>query len=108
MSEKRMTELLEKAYGNATLTQAVVGATDASASVLAANANRKYALIQNDSNQDVYIMIGAAAVLSTGILLAASGGQFEMSFLKGNVDTRVINAIHAAAGQVKNLLVISG
>ena len=108
MSESRQTEILEKALGTTSLTQVIFGVTDATTTAKAANSTRKYLLIQNDSNQAIYIKIGAAAVLNDGILLAASGGSFEMSYLKGNLDTRVVNAIHAAAGQTKNLLGIEG
>ena len=107
MSEQRTTEILEQTFGTATLSQAVVGALDHSTVALAANAERKYALIQNDSDVVVYIMLGAAAVAGTGIRLAV-GASFEMSKVKGNLDARVINCIHGSAGLTKNLLVIEG
>ena len=87
-----------------THTVATIGAT--TGVVLAANANRKYALIVNDSDSTVYIKIGAAAVLNQGIRLNASGGSYEMSAAAGNLDTRAINGISSAAAKL--LLVTEG
>jgi hypothetical protein len=56
----------------------------------------------------MFLMIGGASALNTGILLKASGGSFEMFYLKGNLDTRLVKGIHGAAGQTKALLVIEG
>lgn len=67
--------------------------------VLASNANRKSALIQNISNEDVYINLGAPAVLSTGILLLANGGSYEMSYRYGNLTTVAINGICVSGGK---------
>ncbi len=50
-----------------------------SASLIAANANRRYLMIQNISNAKVYINFGSAATQTAGsILLAANGGSFTM------------------------------
>lgn len=89
-----------------TLTHTAVTIGVASGVALAANANRKYALIINDSDATIYLKIGAAAVLNAGIRLNASGGSYEMSAAYGNLDTRVINAISSAADKV--LLVTEG
>ena len=90
-----------------TLTHTAVTVGAATTATLAANANRKYALIINDSDSTIYpLKIGAAAVLSEGIRLNAGGGSYEMSVGYGNLDTRVINAISSGAGKV--LLVTEG
>lgn len=105
MSLPRITEIMET-RGKVTLahTTAVIGAVTGAA--LAANADRKYVLLVNDSDSVIYLKIGAAAVLNQGIRLNANGGSYEMSSAYGNIDTRVINAISSGAGKV--LLVTEG
>lgn len=65
--------------------------TNASGQVLAANANRRYLLIQNnDSSGVIYVRLdGAVATSATGIKIAA-GGSLE---LQGYVPTGAITAI---------------
>jgi hypothetical protein len=75
-------------------TNATVGV--ASGAVLAANASRKGAIIVNDSNRVIYLGIGAAAVVGSGIRLNANGGSYEISAL--NLSTQVINGIASVAG----------
>lgn len=109
MSTARSTELLESITAglvNAVTyvhTQPAIGASTTAA--LAANAARKYAFFVNDSDSTIYIKAGAAAVLNQGIRIAA-GGSYEMSALKGNLDTRAINGI--SSGAAKALLVTEG
>lgn len=109
MSEMRTTELMEglsDGIGSGTLTHTapVIGASTTAA--LAANANRKYAVFINDSESVIYLKVGVAAVLNQGIRLEASGGSYEMSSLRGNLDTRAVNGISSGAGKV--LLVTEG
>ena len=85
-------------------TTATIGASTGAA--LAANANRKYALLVNDSDAVIYLKIGAAAVLNQGIRLNANGGSYEMSAQYGNLDSRVINAISSSANNY--LLITEG
>ena len=91
-------------YATATHSQPTIGATTTVA--LAANAARLYALLVNDSNEDVYIKLGAAAVLNQGIRLNAGGGSYELNRRVGNLHTGAINAICASGGKV--LLVTEG
>ena len=84
-------------------TEATVGAT--SVTVLAANADRSYVNFYNDSDAVIYLRLGETAVVNQGIGIA-SGGSYEMSADKGNLDTRVVNAISTAAS--KELLVTEG
>jgi hypothetical protein len=72
----------------------------ATGAILAANANRLYALVVNDSDTVVYLALGAAAALNTGIRLNANGGSYEMSAKLGNLYTGVINGISGVAGKV--------
>lgn len=52
--------------------------TTASASVLAANALRKYAAFVNASDVGIWLSFGTTAVVGTGVYLAPSGGSFEI------------------------------
>jgi len=68
----------------------------ASTQILAANHNRKYAAIVNDSDTTIYLAIGAAAVANQGIRLNANGGVYEI--LLADLNTAAINGIHAGVG----------
>ena len=68
--------------------------------ILAANANRLYALFVNDSDTTVYLGLGTAAVLNTGIRLNALGGNYEMSKKLGNLYLGAVNGISGVAGKV--------
>ena len=92
------------AYTTPTHTAVTVGV--ATGEALAANVNRLYALLVNDSDTVIYIKLGAAAVLNAGIRLNANGGSYEMSKNFGNLYTGAINAIASAAS--KNLIVTEG
>ncbi len=81
-----------------TPTHTAVNVTTSSGQVLAANANRLYALLVNGSDAVIYIKLGAAAVLNQGIRINASGGSYEMSAMLGNLYTGAINGIHGGAG----------
>lgn len=105
MSLPRITEILEK-ITPATLAHTVVTIGAATGEVLAANPNRKYVLLVNDSDTTIYLKIGSAATLNQGIRLNANGGSYEMCAIYGNLDMRVINAISSAEG--KTLLVTEG
>jgi len=76
----------------------------ASGLALALNANRKYALIVNDSVNVVYIKLGATAVLNTGIRLNANGGSYEIN--ETNLYTGIIDCISSVASQT--ILVTEG
>lgn len=83
-----------------TMADFVPSITTSSATVLASNPDRTYALLQNDGAVDVYLRIGATAVINRGIRLLANGGSYEMSAAFGNLDTRVINGITVAGTAV--------
>ena len=72
--------------------------------VLAANLNRKYLLIENDSDTTIYISYGVAAANNQGVRLNANGGSHE--FPAGLIFTGAINAINSSGS--KNLLVTEG
>lgn len=95
------------AINYATPTHTAVNVTTSTAAALAANLERKYALLVNDSDTTIYIKLGAAAVLNEGIRLNANGGSYEMSAALGNLVHVAINAIHGGTGN-KVLLVTEG
>jgi hypothetical protein len=63
-----------------------------STQVLAANSNRKLLILVNDSDEPIYVSLGATATLNNGIRLNASGGALALDnpIFKG-----VVNAISA-------------
>lgn len=72
--------------------------TDSSSVIVAAKTDRRYLLIQNNSDAVIYLGIGVAAVLNQGVRLTASGGTFEMSRLFGNLCKDAVYAIHGSTG----------
>ena len=88
-------------------TSSTLAVTTASQVALAANANRKYAKFQNDSDTTIYLMTGAAAALNQGERLNPNGGSYEMSPAIGNLELTAVYAIHGGTGN-KNLLIKEG
>lgn len=78
------------------LAHTVVTVGTTSVQLAAANLNRTYLLIINDSDTAVYLKFGATAVANEGIRLNASGGSLEISEVNGNLDNRVVNGISTA------------
>lgn len=72
--------------------------------VLASQPSRTNVLLVNDSDQVIYLMFGADAVLNEGIRLNAEGGSYELSIPLGTMTDDVINAIHNG-DRGKNLLI---
>lgn len=89
-----------------TATHSAYSVTNADTQALAANTQRSYLLIVNDSDTIIYIALGATAAVNTGIRLNANGGSYEMSRHLGNLYTGAIRAICAISG--KNLLFTEG
>lgn len=54
----------------------VVGS--ATTKILNFNVQRGYATIVNDSDEDIYLALGADAVLNSGVRLGKNGGSFEI------------------------------
>lgn len=87
---------------SATPTKISVGAT--STSVLAANANRNFAVFVNDSDEVIYLSLSGTAVMNEGIRLNAAGGAYEINVL--NMYTGDISAICSSG--TKNLTLTEG
>ncbi len=82
---------------------ATANAGVASTQLVAANANRRYLSIVNNSDTAIYLGIEVDAVLNSGTRINASGGSKE--FIRGvNLTTQVVNGIHGGAGN-KNVTV---
>ena len=62
-----------------------------STSVLKVNKSRKTANLVNDSDEVIYLALGASAVLNKGIRLNAGGGNFEIN--STNMWRGTVNAI---------------
>ena len=63
-------------------------------SLLAANENRKYFLVQNNSTQPVYLHLGSTAELGKGIALSGQGSYFDSANIplyKGEVSVIAAN-----------------
>ena len=84
--------------GTPTMLKVTVGS--ATTAVLAASGKREYALIQNDSDEAMYLGIGTAAVLNTGVRLNANGGSYEISRNAGNLVQDAINGICTSGSKV--------
>lgn len=91
---------------NGAFSHSVVAVATSNVQLLAANANRRYLLVQNnDSVVDVWVRVdGVAATLGGGVRLLAGGSTLE---LQGFVPTGAINAIGTNGGTA-NLQVIEG
>ena len=97
------------AYNNMptiTPTHSAVTVGNTTTAAIAANTARKYLLLVNDSDEAIYVKLGAAAVLNQGIRLNASGGSLELSVANGNLYAGAVNAICASGS--KTLLVTEG
>lgn len=87
------------------MTNAQATVTSTSATLKAANALRRYLLIQNnDASGDIFVRLdGTAATLTTGVKIPA-GGSYE---LQGFVPTGLITAIGNIASNA-NVVVVEG
>lgn len=78
--------------------------TNAGGSLLAANANRQYLLIQNnDISGSIFVTFGAAATLTTGVKIGP-GGNYELT---AAISTQQIFAIGSLASNA-NIVTVEG
>lgn len=82
------------------ITHFSVTATATSGEVLAANANRSYALIINDSDTAQYLAFGTTAVVNTGVRINANGGSYEISRAANNLTGLAVNAVNGTGSKV--------
>ena len=76
----------------------------ASTQILAANSDRLYAAITNDSDTEIYLGIGAAAVAGQGVPLTTKGSSYEINWT--NLYQGVVNVICSEADKL--LIVTEG
>lgn len=94
-------------YGSATHGTPTAGT--ASGTILAANANRRYALFVNNTDTLVWLSLGtAAAVAGKGIPLVALTGSYEMTRGAANVFTGQVNGIVGSGTVAKTVSVTEG
>lgn len=70
---------MEHDFSSGTPDAVTIGAT--STTVMAANSGRLYAVLTNNSNEDMWVSLGAAAVLNKGIKLMPNQ-SFEINGFK--------------------------
>jgi hypothetical protein len=88
-----MNQLVNNFNSLASVSQATATVGTSSSTILAANANRTYAILVNYGTVNVTLGIEAAAVLNKGIVLPAGGGFYEMSVQYGNNVRGLVTAI---------------
>jgi len=85
-----------------------VSVGNSSTLLAAANSDRKYLRLQNDSDEAIYISIGAAAVMNKGVRLTVPGAAratiYEISAMHGNLTTEAVYGICTSGS--KNCLVL--
>lgn len=81
--------------------------TATSSVVRAANPNRRYLLLTNDGDVEIYIRLGSTAFLNNSIRLNPGGGSYEMTLGAGNIYTGAVYGIHGSTGN-KGLLYVEG
>ena len=84
-----------------TATNTKVSIANTTTVALAAGPGRQFARFTNDSDEVIYLGLGAAAVLNEGVRLTAAGGVFEINGT--NIFTGAVNAISTSGS--KNLCV---
>lgn len=103
--DHRITGAVTFAPLGATFANAQKTVTNASGQLLAANAARKYLLLQNNGTGDIYVTLdGTAATTANGVKLAANGGSLELSTV---VPSSAINAIGSIANN-PNVVAVEG
>jgi hypothetical protein len=86
----------------ATGTKVTVGSS--STTILAANANRNFAVFVNDSDETIYLDLSGTAVINSGIRLNANGGAYEINL--ANMYTGIVTGICSSGS--KNITVTEG
>lgn len=86
-----------------------VGATTTPVIAAGTGGDDKYRIFFNDSNETIYLGIGADAVMNKGPRLNAEGGFFEMlRDVGGNFSLQEVNAICASGGKILTIQTAKG
>ena len=78
-----------------------VNVTTESTEILAANSNRQWAVVVNDSDAVIYAAVDQDAELNKGIRLNANGGVLILSKLGDMYSAGSVNGIHGGSGNKK-------
>lgn len=93
--------MIKNYFSTSTPSNATVGAT--STKIASTKSNRIFLSLCNDSDEDIYISLGSAAVMNKGLRLNAQGGTITMS----NTDAICVGDVYAiCASGGKNILII--
>lgn len=80
---------------------------NSSTEILAKNPNRKVVLLSNDSDEDIYVALGEAAIMNEGVILCKK--TYLQCRLELAGETRFIGAIYGICSSGgKNLSIIEG
>jgi len=88
-------------WGYQTPTASIGTVTEASSTIVAANANRKYLYVGNTGGTPGYLGFGAAAVINQGVRIERAGSAgcfYEMAREMGNINNGSVTAILTATG----------
>ncbi len=85
-------------------TPATVSVTNSSTEIVAANPNRKWCLVTNVGNKDVYGAMGQTAEVGKGFLLARNGGSMLVDSTLHSVEA--LNGITSAG--TSNVIIQEG
>ena len=98
-------------YGYKTPTHSAGSAGTVTASMLAANAGRRYAQFANNTAGTIYLALGGAAAINAGIRLNPAGSEgdcYEMTIGRGNIYTGAVHALHNDSSGTKVILITEG
>ena len=91
----------------ATITNTSVTVWVASTQLLADDAGRDLITIQNDSDTDMYLAFGEAAVLNSGMLLKANGGSVSMRWDFPPEDLMIRKGIYAISSAASKNVILT-
>lgn len=89
-------------YPLRTINSVIFEVSTSSQLVLPANPHRKFAILVNDSNANIYIKFGLPAVLHSGVRISSNGFSYEID--NTNLWVGDIFAIHDGSGTKKLLI----
>lgn len=89
-------------YGNElnSITHTAGTAGTASTQILAANTSRAYAHFVNDSDEAIYLNLGGAAAVNTGVRINSAGGSYTLTPADGNLFTGAVTAVSSSGGKL--------
>lgn len=86
-------------WGFSTVASGTINSGTVSAQLVAANPDRKYLRVQNESDSNVWLQLGTAAAVANEGVRVAAGAAFEMTRGQANVWSGAVQAIGTAASK---------